>query len=104
MLRRDGESVDDLLGRRVKIFQKEKGYRFSVDALLLAHFVRVKKGDLIADLGSGSGVIAIIVAQRKECGRVVAIDIQEELVDMARRSVMLNDLQEKVNICHGDVR
>ncbi len=104
MLRRDGESVDELLGRRVKIFQKEKGYRFSVDALLLAHFVRVKKGDLIADLGTGSGVIAIIVAQRKECGRVVAVDIQEELVDMARRSVMLNDLQEKVNICHGDVR
>ncbi|MGZ6292926.1 MAG: tRNA1(Val) (adenine(37)-N6)-methyltransferase [Syntrophales bacterium] len=104
MLRRDGESVDELLGRRVKIFQKEKGYRFSVDALLLAHFVRVKKGDLIADLGTGSGVIAIIVAQRKECGSVVAVDIQEELVDMARRSVMLNDLQEKVNICHGDVR
>jgi tRNA1Val (adenine37-N6)-methyltransferase len=104
MLRRKGESVDELLGGLVKIFQKEKGYRFSVDALLLAHFVRVKKGDLIADLGTGSGVIAIIVAQRKECGRVVAVDIQEELVDMAKRSVMLNDLQEKVNVCHGDVR
>ena len=104
MLRREGETVDELLGRRVKIFQKEKGYRFSVDALLLAHFVRVKKGDLIADLGTGSGVIAIIVAQREECGKVVGVDIQEELVDMARRSVMLNDLQEKVNICHGDVR
>ncbi len=104
MLRRKGETVDELLGRRVKIFQKEKGYRFSVDALLLAHFVRVKKGDLIADLGTGSGVIAIIVAQREECDKVVAVDIQEELVDMARRSVILNDLQEKVNICHGDVR
>jgi tRNA1Val (adenine37-N6)-methyltransferase len=104
MLRREGESVDELLGGRVKIFQKEKGYRFSVDALLLAHFVRVKEGELIADLGTGSGVIAIIVAQRRECGRVVAVDIQEELVDMARRSVMLNDLQEKVNICHGDIK
>jgi tRNA1Val (adenine37-N6)-methyltransferase len=104
MLRREGETIDELLGSRVKILQNEKGYRFSVDALLLAHFVRVKRGDLIIDLGTGSGVIAIIVAQRKECDKVVAIDIQEELVDMARRSVMLNDLQGKVNIWHGDVR
>lgn len=104
MLRKEGETVDELLGRRVKIFQKEKGYRFSVDALLLAHFVRVKEGDLIVDLGTGSGVIAIIVAQRRECGQVVAVDIQEELVDMARRSVMLNDLHEKVSVCHGDIR
>ena len=69
MLKKEGETVDELLGGRVKIFQKEKGYRFSVDALLLAHFVRVKKGDLIVDLGTGSGVIAIIMAQRKECGQ-----------------------------------
>jgi tRNA1Val (adenine37-N6)-methyltransferase len=103
-LRREGETADELLGRRVKIFQKEKGYRFSVDALLLAHFVRLKRGDLIVDLGTGSGVIAIIMAQREECGKVVGVDIQEELVDMATRSVMLNDLQEKVNICHGDIR
>jgi tRNA1Val (adenine37-N6)-methyltransferase len=104
MLRRKGETVDELLDRRVKILQKEKGYRFSVDTLLLAHFVRVKKGDLIADLGTGSGVIAIIVAQRKECCQAVGVDIQEELVDMARRSVMLNDLQVKISIRHGDVR
>jgi tRNA1Val (adenine37-N6)-methyltransferase len=103
-LRRDGETVDELLGRGVKIFQKEKGYRFSVDALLLAHFVRLKRGDLIVDLGTGSGVIAIILAQRKECGKIVGVDIQEELVDMAGRSVILNDLQDKVNVCHGDIR
>jgi tRNA1Val (adenine37-N6)-methyltransferase len=103
-LRREGETVDELLGRRVKVFQKEKGYRFSVDALILAHFVRVEKGDRIVDLGTGSGVIAIIMAQRAGCAKVVGVDIQEELVDMATRSVMLNDLQEKVNICHGDIR
>lgn len=104
MLKKEGESVDELLGGRVKIFQKKNGYRFSVDALLLAHFVRVEKGDLIVDLGTGSGVIAIIMAQRKECGQIVAVDIQVDLVDMARRSVELNDLQEKVNVCRGDVR
>ena len=104
MLRKQGETVDELLDKRVRIFQREKGYRFSIDALLLAHFVRVKKGDLIVDLGTGSGVIAIIVAQRKECGKVVAVDIQADLVDLARRNVMLNALQEKINICHVDIR
>ncbi|HVO67971.1 MAG TPA: tRNA1(Val) (adenine(37)-N6)-methyltransferase [Syntrophales bacterium] len=103
-LRREGETVDELLGGRIRIFQKKKGYRFSVDALLLAHFISLKKGDAIIDLGTGSGVIAIILAQRKECGKVVGVDIQEELVDMAKRSVQLNKLHEKVVICRGDVR
>ncbi len=104
MLKKRGETVDELLSGRIKIFQKERGYRFSIDALLLAHFVRVKKGDLVVDLGTGSGVIAIIMAQRKECRQVVAVDIQEDLIDMARRSVELNDLHEKVNVCWGDIR
>jgi tRNA1(Val) A37 N6-methylase TrmN6 len=104
MLRKEGETVDELLGGRLKILQKKKGYRFSVDALLLAHFVRLKKGDLIVDLGTGSGIIPIILAQKNECSKIVGLDIQEELVDMARRSLVLNDLQEKVSICHGDIR
>jgi tRNA1Val (adenine37-N6)-methyltransferase len=103
-LRKNGETIDEISGSRLRIFQKEKGYRFSIDALLLAYFVHLKKGDHIIDLGTGSGVIAVIMAQRKECGRVVGVDIQEELVDMAKRSVQLNNLEEKVAICRGDVR
>ena len=103
-LRMEGETVDELLGGRIRIFQKEKGYRFSIDALLLAHFIHLKKGDRIIDLGTGSGVIAIIMAQRRECTEVVGIDIQEELVDMARRSVQLNNLRDKIAICRGDIR
>lgn len=103
-LRKNGETIDEISGSRLRIFQKEKGYRFSIDALLLAQFVHLKKGDHIIDLGTGSGVIAVIMAQRKECGRVVGVDIQEELIDMAKRSVLLNNLEEKLVICRGDIR
>jgi tRNA1Val (adenine37-N6)-methyltransferase len=101
---KDGETMDELLEGRLVILQKEKGYRFSLDSLLLASFVRLKKGDRVIDLGTGSGVISIITAQRKECGKVVGVDIQEELVDLARRNVVLNGLQGKVEIFPGDVK
>jgi tRNA1Val (adenine37-N6)-methyltransferase len=103
-LRREGETVDELLGGRIKIFQKEKGYRFSLDVLLISHFVHLKKGDHIVDLGTGSGVLAMIMAGRRECGKVIGVDIQEEFVDMAKRSVEFNNLQEKVDIRLGDIR
>jgi len=101
---RDGETIDEMLGGRIGIIQKKKGYRFSLDAILLSHFVRLRKRDHVVDLGTGSGVIAIIIAQRGECGRVIGIDIQEELVDMAKRSVLLNNLTEKVDIYRGDIK
>jgi tRNA1Val (adenine37-N6)-methyltransferase len=98
------ETVDGVLGGRLKIIQKEKGYRFSIDAYLLAHFVCMNKNDRVLDMGTGSGVIPIIVAHRYSCDKVVGIDIQEEMVDMARRSVALNGLDNKIDIMLGDIR
>jgi tRNA1Val (adenine37-N6)-methyltransferase len=103
-LRREGETVDELLGGRIKIFQKKKGYRFSLDVLLIAHFVHLKRGDHIVDLGTGSGVLAMIMAGRRECGKIIGVDVQEEFVEMAQRSVEFNNLQEKVDIRLGDIR
>ncbi|MEN6321469.1 MAG: methyltransferase domain-containing protein [Syntrophaceae bacterium] len=100
----EDETIDEILGGRLRIVQKKKGYRFSLDAFLLAHFIRLKKDDHIIDLGTGSGVIAIIMGTRKECGRVVGIDVQEEMVDMAKRSVAVNTLSGKVEIRQGDVK
>ena len=102
-LKREGETVDDLLGGHLKIFQKEKGYRFSVDALLLAHFIPLKRKDRVVDLGTGSGIIPLILAYRFESIRVVGVEIQEELVDMARRSIKLNRLESRIDVYHGDV-
>lgn len=103
-LLREEETVDDLLGGAVRIFQKKNGYRFSLDALLLAHFVKLRKDDQVLDLGAGSGVIALILAKRGNCRRVVGLDVQEELVEMARRSSRFNHLDDRVVFLRGDVK
>ncbi|MDI6777457.1 MAG: tRNA1(Val) (adenine(37)-N6)-methyltransferase [Syntrophales bacterium] len=102
-----GETVDGILGGQLKIIQKEKGYRFSLDALLLAHFVCLKEREHVLDMGAGSGIISLILARqwgRWEYGKIVGVEIQEELVDMARRSVGMNNLEDKVSIRQGDIR
>jgi tRNA1Val (adenine37-N6)-methyltransferase len=98
------ETVDEILGGRFRIVQKKTGYRFSLDALLLAHFVSLREGDDLLDLGTGSGIIALILAARYRCGRILGIDIQEPLVRMARRSAAMNGLDRLVEIRQGDVR
>jgi tRNA1Val (adenine37-N6)-methyltransferase len=103
-LKKTGETVDDILGGRIKIFQKEKGYRFSLDSILLAYFIRLKRNDRVVDLGTGSGIIALILAYRFDLQSVIAVEVQEELVDMARRSISLNGLQSKIDVRQGDVR
>jgi len=98
------ETVDAILGGRLRIIQKRRGYRFSVDSLLLAHFVRLREGDDLLDLGTGSGILALILADRNRLGNILGIEIQEELAAMARRNTALNSLAGRVDIRSGDVR
>jgi tRNA1Val (adenine37-N6)-methyltransferase len=100
----EGETVDEILGGRLRIIQKKSGYRFSLDALLLAHFVVLKEGEACIDLGTGSGIVALILACRSRQGRILGIDIQEECVAMAKRSAEMNRLAGRVEIRRGDVR
>jgi tRNA1Val (adenine37-N6)-methyltransferase len=102
-LRREGETIDDLLGGQLKILQKKRGYRFSVDSLLLTHFVRMKKDDSVIDLGTGAGVILLILSHRFQCRKMIGVEIQQELVDMARRSVKMNNLESRIEIVSGDI-
>lgn len=98
------ETVDTLFGGRLAIIQSKAGYRFSLDAILLAHFVEVCEGDRIADLGTGNGVIPIILASLHPCVSVVGVEVQQAMVARALRSVAWNGLGDRVEITQADVR
>ncbi len=97
------ETLDALFQGKLKIIQRKRGYRFSVDAVLLAHFAEIRGDEKVVDLGTGNGVIPLILACLHPSVRVVGLELQEEMVKRAQRSVNLNRLGEKVKILQGDV-
>jgi tRNA1Val (adenine37-N6)-methyltransferase len=98
------ETLGILLPGNIKILQRKRGYRFSIDSILLAHFVRLKEGQKIVDLGTGSGVIPIILATKVKSTEIWGVEIQEELAEMAKRNIEMNHLQGRVHIMKGDAR
>ena len=104
MIRSDDESFDAFFDGRVKLYQSRAGYRFSLDALLLAHFVTVKTGARIVDLGTGNGVISLALAALHPSIEVTGIELQPKMVERARRNIAQNELQSRIKIAHGDVR
>lgn len=98
------EKVEGLLHGKLKILQKETGYRFSVDPLLLTDFVELNDDDSVIDLGTGSGVIPLLIAKKAQVQELIGIEIQKEMADMAKRSVQLNGLQKKIKILVGDIK
>jgi len=98
------ETLDDLLINGLQIIQKTKGFRFTLDAVLLAHFVSLKEGDRVVDLGSGTGIIPLLLTTRLNKIQVTGVEIQQEMAQMANRSVEMNQLTEKIIIMEGDLR
>ncbi|MBP8985688.1 MAG: methyltransferase [Syntrophobacterales bacterium] len=101
---RPGETVDVLFGGLIRVIQKKRGYRFSLDSLLLAHFLRLRKNDRAVEFGTGSAVIALILGRRFACEKIIGLEFQEELADIARRNVLLNGMEDKIEVVRGDVR
>ncbi|MCX6569400.1 MAG: methyltransferase [Candidatus Aminicenantes bacterium] len=102
-LRRDGESLGTFYHGRVSVLQNKKGYRFSVDAPLLADFIRTRAEDEALELGTGSGVISLLLSV-KPFRRIVALEIQEGLADLARRNVELNGAGDRIEVVRADLR
>jgi len=88
----------------LRIIQKRKGYRYSIDAILLADFCRLKKAENVIDLGTGNAIIPLLLATRNPTNRIVGVELQAELVDMAHRNIALNDLEERIELVHQDVK
>ena len=101
---KDEERLDDLQINGYEIIQHPGKFCFGMDAVLLSNFARVKKGEKAIDLGTGTGIIPILLTAKTEGDQFVGLEIQDESADMARRSVQHNRLDEKIEIVNGDIK
>lgn len=97
-------SLDAFLGGRIKLYQPKEGYRFSLDSILLADFVKCTAHDKMVDLGTGCGIIPLILHHNKTFHSILGIEIQEELAELARKNVFLNKAEGKIQIVEEDFR
>lgn len=99
-----GERLDDLQLKGYELIQHPGRFCFGMDAVLLSAFAKVKTGECVLDLGTGTGILPILLAGKTEGKHFTGLEIQEESADMARRSVMHNHLEERVSIVTGDIK
>ena len=97
------ERLDDLQIKGYEIIQSPGRFCFGMDAVLLSSFAKVKKNEQALDLGTGTGILPILLEAKNNGSRYVGLEIQEESADMARRSVAHNKLEQKVEIITGDI-
>lgn len=100
----ENERIDDLGRRGYRIIQNKKKFCFGVDAALLAWFAEVKAGERVIDLGTGTGIVPILMDARNACGNYVGLEIQPDMAEMAARSVELNGIGDHVEILEGDLK
>ena len=98
------ESIDDLQLNGLQLIQKEQGFRFGVDAVLLSHFANVKKKHRVIDLCTGTGIVSFLVYGKYKPQEVIGLEIQDDMVEMANRSSLLNDTTDIVKFVHGDLK
>ncbi|MBE5863061.1 MAG: tRNA1(Val) (adenine(37)-N6)-methyltransferase [Lachnospiraceae bacterium] len=101
---KEKERLDDLQLSGLQIIQDPDKFCFGMDAVLLSGFVKARRGDELLDLGTGTGILPLLLSAKTECGHLTGLEIQEESADMARRSVALNHLEEKISIVTGDLK
>lgn len=100
----EAERIDDLQRNGYRIIQKKKGFCFGMDAVLLSGFAQVKEGEVAVDLGTGTGIIPILLEAKTNGKHFTGLEIQEEVAEMAGRSVRLNQLEDRVDIVRGDIK
>ena len=98
------ETLDNLSIGNLQLLQAENGYRYSLDPILLARFVKVKQGARVVDLGTGAGILPLLLARLSDAAEFIGIELQPELAARAGRNVELNSLQARVRILREDIR
>ena len=101
---KENERIDDLQRNGYRIIQDPDRFCFGMDAVLLSGFANAKEGDRVLDLGTGTGIIPLLMEAKSKASKLVGLEIQPESADMAIRSVRLNNLEDKINIVMGDIK
>jgi tRNA1Val (adenine37-N6)-methyltransferase len=98
------ETLDSLSNGKLKILQNKEGYRFSIDAVLLSQFVKIRRDEKVIDLGTGCGVLPLLLSQKAKTSLFVGVEIQKSLAECATKNAALNDLKDRLSILHQDLR
>ncbi len=102
---KEKERIDDLEYKGLKIIQQVEGFCFGIDAVLLSNFAKdIRNNSNVLDLGTGTGILSILLSAKTKLKKIIGIEIQEEVANMAKRSVELNQLQDKIEIIHKDIK
>ena len=101
---KENERIDDLQYKDLKIIQETDGFCFGIDSILLSDFAKnIKKNSKVADLGTGTGIIGLLLCQKTNLAEMTGIEIQEDVANMAERSIKLNNLEEKFRIINSNI-
>ena len=101
---KENERIDDLQYKDLKIIQETDGFCFGIDSILLSDFAKnIKKNSKVADLGSGTGIIGLLLCKKTNLAEMTGIEIQEDVANMAERSIKLNNLEEKFRIINSNI-
>lgn len=102
---KESEVIDNLEFNDLKIIQNNDGFKFGIDSVLLSGFAReIRNGAKVLDIGTGTGVISILLSAKTCLKRIWGIEVQEDVADMARRSVILNNLEDKIEIINDNIK
>ena len=102
---KENERIDDLEYKGLKIIQNTEGFCFGIDSVLLSDFAKeIRNKAKVLDLGTGTGILSILLTEKTNLKKIYGIEIQEEVADMARRSVILNNLEDKIEIINKNIK
>ena len=102
---KENERIDDLEYKGLKIIQNKNGFCFGIDSVLLSDFAKdIRNNSIVLDLGTGTGILSILLTAKTNLKKIYGIDIQEDVIEMAKRSVVLNRLEDKIEMLHNNVK